>query len=214
MNSSDPQLLKGAFSTLLRLFDKVVLRTNVGNTVGTVCRPFQVASIQSEAAYGRQMTGEGPSYQNRQKGRVQCREYGEEMAAGSLVGNSMKQHGRVAEERWIWKNLSAREEPRTYRIAFPSKGGLAELFGGGMPRASDDEDGDAGTFYTPACPGNHGHCRGRKPPPPMVRPMRHVGPMFYTERKAPHHCTVHQGSGAEEAAVSGGIIGGENGEGL
>ena len=49
------------------------MRTNVGKTFGMVYLPFQVAGTQSEVAYGRQMTGEGPSYRKRQKGRVQCK---------------------------------------------------------------------------------------------------------------------------------------------
>ena len=60
--SSDPQLLQGVFSTLVSLFDRVGLRTNVGKTVGMVCRPYQAAGTQSEEAYGRQLTGEGTTY--------------------------------------------------------------------------------------------------------------------------------------------------------
>ena len=37
--SSDPRWLQGAFNTLVGLFDKVGLRTNVWKTVGMVCRP-------------------------------------------------------------------------------------------------------------------------------------------------------------------------------
>ena len=80
--SSDPRWIQGAFSTLVGLFDWVGLRTNAGKTVGMVCCPCQAVGTQSEAAYGRRMTGEGPSYWERQKGRVQCRECGEEMATG------------------------------------------------------------------------------------------------------------------------------------
>ena len=35
----DRQWLQGAFSILVGLFDRVVLRTNIRNTVGMVCRP-------------------------------------------------------------------------------------------------------------------------------------------------------------------------------
>ena len=62
---SDPRWLQGAFSTLVGLFDSVGLRTNVGKTVGMVCRPFQAAGTQLEAAYGIRMMGEGPSYRER-----------------------------------------------------------------------------------------------------------------------------------------------------
>ena len=68
-----------------------------------VCRPCQAAGTQSEAAYEQQMTGEGPSYRERQKVRFQCRDCGEEMAAGYLVGRSMTQNGRASEDKRIWK---------------------------------------------------------------------------------------------------------------
>ena len=96
----------------------------------------------------------------------------------------------------------------------PGQGRLAELPGGGMPRMSSDEEADAGTFSTPACTGHRGHFGGGKPPPPTVPPMRHAGPLAYTERKAPCHRTVRQGSRAKEAAVSGGGFEGEHGEGI
>ena len=55
--SSDPRWLQGAFNTLVGLFDRVVLRTNVRKTVGMVCRQFQAAGNQSELEYGRRITG-------------------------------------------------------------------------------------------------------------------------------------------------------------
>ena len=58
---SDPQYLQDAFSTLVGLFDRVGLRTNLRKTVGMVCRPCQAAGTQSEVAYGRRMMGEVPS---------------------------------------------------------------------------------------------------------------------------------------------------------
>ena len=85
------------------------------------------------------------------------------------------------------------------------------MIGGGIPRTSGDEDGDAGTFYAPKFPGNRGNFGGGKPPPPTVPPMRHAVPLAHTERKSPCHLTVLQGSGAKEAAVSGGGIEGEHG---
>ena len=64
--SLDPRWLQGDFSTLVRLFGRMILKTNVGKTVGIVCRPFQASVMQLEAAYGRRMTGAGPSYRERQ----------------------------------------------------------------------------------------------------------------------------------------------------
>ena len=39
----------------------------------------------------------------------------------------------------------------------PVQGRHAELPGGGMPRTSGDEDGDAGNCFAPTCPGHRGH---------------------------------------------------------
>ena len=49
------------------------------------------------------------------EGTGKCRECGEDMADGSLAGHRMTQHGRAAE--------STGEEPLTYHMAFPDKGG-------------------------------------------------------------------------------------------
>ena len=121
--SSDPCWLQSEFNTLVGLFDRVGLRTNIGKTVGMVCRPCQAAGNQLEAAYGRRITGEGPTYRECQKGRVHCRECGEEMAAGSMAGHTMTQHGQAAEARQSWKTSTTGEEPQKYLIAFPDKGG-------------------------------------------------------------------------------------------
>ena len=50
--SSDPRWLQGAFNTLVGLFYKVVLQTNVVKTVGMVCHPWKAVGNLSEAAYG------------------------------------------------------------------------------------------------------------------------------------------------------------------
>ena len=43
----DLRWLQGAFSAFVGLFDRVGLNTNVGKTVGMVCRLFQAAGTQS-----------------------------------------------------------------------------------------------------------------------------------------------------------------------
>ena len=121
--SSDLRWLQGAFNTLVGLFDRVGLPTNVGYTVGMVCRPLQAARNQLEAAYGRWITGEVPTYRERLKGRVSCRECGNMMAAGSLASHLMAQHGRVADTQRSWRNPAAGAGPWTFRMSFLSKGG-------------------------------------------------------------------------------------------
>ena len=98
-DSSDPRWLQGDFNTLVGLFDMVGLQINVGKTVGMFCRPCQAAGNLSEAAYVRRVTGEGPTYRERLKGRVLCRECTELMAAVSLMSHHTTQHGRVAKTR-------------------------------------------------------------------------------------------------------------------
>ena len=83
-----------------------------------------------------------------------------------------------------------------------------------MPGTSNDEDGDAGTFFAPASTGSCGNFGGGKPPPPTVPLMQHAGPLAYVEHKAPCHRTVCQGGEAEEKAVSGEGVKGELREGL
>ena len=75
--SSDPAWLQGAFTALVGLFDRVGLLTNDRKTVSMVCHPCQEgAGKRTEEAYGRRITGEGRSYAERQKERVECVECG------------------------------------------------------------------------------------------------------------------------------------------
>ena len=60
--SSVPRWVQGAFYTLIGMFDRVGLCTNVGKTVGVVFRAFQAAGNQLESAYRRRIMGEGPTY--------------------------------------------------------------------------------------------------------------------------------------------------------
>ena len=69
----DLQWLHVKFRTLVGLFDRVGLRNNVGKIVGVLFCPLQAAGTQSEVVYGQRMTGEGPSYREQKKGRVQCK---------------------------------------------------------------------------------------------------------------------------------------------
>ena len=85
--SFDPLWIQGDFNTLVGLFDRVVLRKNAGNTVGMVCHPCQAEGNLSEAAYGRRVTGEGPTYRECLKGQVSCRECGDLMATGYLTSH-------------------------------------------------------------------------------------------------------------------------------
>ena len=100
--SSDPRWLQWAFTTLVGLFERVGLKTNTGKTVSTTCRPCPAVGNRSEAAYGHTMTGEGLTYLERKQERVECRDCGMELAAGSLDIHRMTQHGKPKERLWNW----------------------------------------------------------------------------------------------------------------
>ena len=80
--SSDPRWLQWAFTTLVGFFDRVGLNTNTGKTVSMICRPCTAVGNQLVEAYGRKMTGEGLTYLDRKRERVECRDCGKDMAAG------------------------------------------------------------------------------------------------------------------------------------
>ena len=122
--SSDLRWIQGEFRTLAELFNSVDLETKVGKTVRMVCRLFQAAGTQSETAYRQHITCAGPSYRERQRVWVQCAECGEEMALGLLAVHRQTQHGKTTGGRRHWETTPTGGEPRTYRLALPTYGGL------------------------------------------------------------------------------------------
>ena len=62
---SDPQWLQWSFSQLVGLFDRVGINTNSRKMVSMTCRPCNTTGNSSEEAYGRLMTGEGPTFWER-----------------------------------------------------------------------------------------------------------------------------------------------------
>ena len=121
--SSDPRWLQGAFNTLVGLFSRVVLRTNVRKTVGMVCHPCQAEGNLSTEAYGRRVKGVGPTYRERLKGPVEVGKCGELLAAGSLSSHLLTQHDRAVVKRRQWSTPSPETIPQTYRMSFLAKKG-------------------------------------------------------------------------------------------
>ena len=93
--SSDPQWLQWAFTQLVGMFDRLGLNTNTEKMVIMTCRPSTQQGIRSEEAYGRLMTGEGPTFRERNRERVTYGDCGKEVAAESLESHQMKQHGKT-----------------------------------------------------------------------------------------------------------------------
>ena len=131
--SSHPRWIQGAFNTLVGLFYRVGLRKNSGGIVGMVSHPYQAAGNLSTVAYMRRVTGVGPTYRERLKGKVACGGGGEMLAAGSLSSHVVTKHRREAEIRQQWSTTAAGIGPQTYRISFPAKGGPRKCPVAGCP---------------------------------------------------------------------------------
>ena len=205
--SSDPRWLQWAFTTLVRLFDRVGLNTNVEKTVSMTCIPCTSAGNQSEEAYGRKMTGEGLTFLERKREQVECRDCGKEVAAGSLDQHRMSQHGKARERRWSWTDAATGggggEEPTTYRREFP-KGGTKECPVEGRPGMAGTRTGDESAFLETARTGRRDHLGGGKTPSSKMPTMRHASPMAVTKWKPQEHSDVQEWGGEEETATGGG----------
>ena len=103
VGATDPEWLQGAFSSLVAIFDRVGLQTNVDKTVSMACQPCRAGSGNRTAeGYRRRITGEGKSFRERQRERVACGECGAEIAAGSLSIHLMTRHGKATPQRHLW----------------------------------------------------------------------------------------------------------------
>ena len=100
--SSDPAWVQGAFNTLVCIFDRVGLQTNVRKTVSMVGHPCQAAGNITQAAFWRRLTGEGKLYREQHRDWVECKECGEQLAAGSMSSHLMNQHEKAAGKRHQW----------------------------------------------------------------------------------------------------------------
>ena len=109
------------------MFDRVGLQVNVVNMVGMVFLPYQTAGTQSEAAYERRMTGEGLTYQERQRVRVKCSDCGKEMAVGFMAVHKHTQNRIETGVRRHWETPTPYGEPQTYRMNFPTAGAPQEF---------------------------------------------------------------------------------------
>ena len=58
-----------------------------------VCHPCQEAGNLTTEAYGRRVTGVGPTYRERLKGQVDCGKFGEMLAVGSLLSHQVTRQG-------------------------------------------------------------------------------------------------------------------------
>ena len=79
-----PIWVQTALTTMVRMFERVVMQTNLGNTKAIICTPGVIWGKQGVEAYTRRATGEGPTFCKRKRTRVSCNECGGAMAVSSL----------------------------------------------------------------------------------------------------------------------------------
>ena len=70
VSSTNPGCIQTEFDTLMVIFDRVELKTNVRKIVVMVCYPFRATGEQADESYTRWMTRAGRSYKERQCERV------------------------------------------------------------------------------------------------------------------------------------------------
>ena len=71
------------------------LQTNLNKTKAMICTPGFIWVKHRVEAYKRRAKGEGPTFQERNKTGVSCKECSETMYASSLKHHMERAHGRV-----------------------------------------------------------------------------------------------------------------------
>ena len=87
--------LQKASDVLTNFFNRVDLRMNTHKMTTMVCQLCYSPGGMLEEAYTLQMTGEGPTYQNRLRRRIRCLEYKAKMSTGSLQTHLQTQHSVI-----------------------------------------------------------------------------------------------------------------------
>ena len=133
---------------------------------------------------------------------------------GADVSGETKGAGRVAgspsdDTAWEGKGVQVELELSSHwrrgstnlSDRVPDQGMDEGMPSGGLPRKGRDTNGNEGAFLAPACPGNHDHLGGGKPPTPKVLTMRHAGPVADHQWETSGDHDLQEWGGAEEAAT-------------
>ena len=102
---------------MVRMFERVGMQTNLNNTKAMICTPGFICGQPGAESYKRQATGEGPTFRERNRTRVSCKECGEIMAAYSLRHHMDIAHGRVLPQvRGVYVRVGGLD---IYKVSFP-----------------------------------------------------------------------------------------------
>ena len=96
-----PIWVQAALTTMVRMFERVGLQTDLRKTKAMICTLWFIWGLQGSEAYNRQATGEGPTFQEIRRTRISGEVFGGTMAASSLRFHMEKSHVRVLPQvRW------------------------------------------------------------------------------------------------------------------
>ena len=87
--------LQTALTTMVRMFERFGLQTNLNNTKAVIFTTGFIWGQQGAEAYKLRATGEGSTFRERNKTRLSCEECVETMAASSLRHHIDRAHVRV-----------------------------------------------------------------------------------------------------------------------
>ena len=113
----DPIWVLTALTTMVGVFERFGLQTNLNNTKAVICTLGFIWGQQGAEAYKRRATEEGPTFRERNRTRVSCEECGEIIAAYSLRHHMDIAHGRVLPQvRGVYVRVGGLD---IYKVSFP-----------------------------------------------------------------------------------------------
>ena len=87
--------MQGMLTTIMCMFERVVLFTNLGKTKATTCNPGFIWGKMGQDAYKLWEKGEGATFRGRKGKRPSCSKCGATMVASSLRHHMERTHERI-----------------------------------------------------------------------------------------------------------------------
>ena len=143
---------------MVRMFERVGLQTNLNKTKDMICTMGYIWVQQGAEAYKRRATGEGPTFWERKRTRVHCKECGETMAASSLWHHMERAHGILLPQvRGVDVRGGGLE---VYNLSFPRILKLVDCPVEGFPAKAKKTVKAKGTLYVSSLEIKGGHIAG------------------------------------------------------
>jgi Reverse transcriptase (RNA-dependent DNA polymerase) len=116
VGARDADWLEHSFGVLVGFFARMGLECNTRKTEAMTCLPGYIAQPRSEVAVRRRQEGQGDSFRERRRQRVECELCGVALAQGSLNHHRLRMHGLVT----VTDNVGPPSPPVSYAVSFPA----------------------------------------------------------------------------------------------